>query len=273
MRSASPRRGPTTTSDGAACPTARGTPLFPCWRLPPEVTQRVRIGTLVATPNIRHPVTLARDALALDDLSEGRLDLGVGPGERRARCHSPRAGRVERDGTHGPLRGVRPDPAPDTRWRGRHPHHHHRSPLCSSRDAQHARAPCRSRSPSRWLQADGVASPWRRSTASSGSRPAPVARARARTRRFWRPVRAQTTLLESACAAQGRDPATIAKVLLWTPVETVITSVAQFDELAAPYEELGFDQLVLHHPQQTGPYSGSLRAYEEIAARRGGSGR
>ncbi len=38
-------------------------------------------------------------------------------------------------------------------------------------------------------------------------------------------VRAQTTLLESACAAQGRDPATIAKVLLWTPVETVITSV------------------------------------------------
>ena len=49
-----------------------------------------------------------------------------------------------------------------------------------------------------------------------------------------------------------------------------MTSVAQFDELAAPYEELGFDQLVLHHPQQTGPYRGSLAAYEEIAARYGG---
>jgi len=44
------------------------------------VTERVRLGTLVATPNFRHPVTLARDALALDDLSTGRLDLGLGPG-------------------------------------------------------------------------------------------------------------------------------------------------------------------------------------------------
>src|SRR5580698_5720835 len=43
-------------------------------------TQRIRLGTLVATPNFRHPVALARDALALDDLSEGRLDLGLGPG-------------------------------------------------------------------------------------------------------------------------------------------------------------------------------------------------
>jgi hypothetical protein len=72
-------------------------------------------------------------------------------------------------------------------------------------------------------------------------------------------------------AAHGRDPATLRKVLLWTPVETVLTSIAQFDELAAPYEELGFDQLVLHHPQQTGPYRGSLRVFEQIAARAGGS--
>ncbi len=40
------------------------------------VTARIRVGTLVATPNFRHPVTLARDALALDDISGGRLDLG-----------------------------------------------------------------------------------------------------------------------------------------------------------------------------------------------------
>jgi alkanesulfonate monooxygenase SsuD/methylene tetrahydromethanopterin reductase-like flavin-dependent oxidoreductase (luciferase family) len=84
-------------------------------------------------------------------------------------------------------------------------------------------------------------------------------------------VRAQTALLESACAEHSRDPATMRKVLLWTPVETAITSVAQFDEIAAPYEELGFDQLVLHHPQQTGPYRGSLAAYEEIAALHGAS--
>ena len=44
------------------------------------VTRRVRLGTLVASPNFRHPVTLARDVLALDDVSGGRFDLGVGPG-------------------------------------------------------------------------------------------------------------------------------------------------------------------------------------------------
>jgi alkanesulfonate monooxygenase SsuD/methylene tetrahydromethanopterin reductase-like flavin-dependent oxidoreductase (luciferase family) len=44
------------------------------------VTKRIRLGTLVATPNFRHPVVLARDVIALDDLSNGRFDLGVGPG-------------------------------------------------------------------------------------------------------------------------------------------------------------------------------------------------
>ena len=43
-------------------------------------TKRIRLGTLVATPNFRHPVVLARDAISLDDVSQGRLDLGVGPG-------------------------------------------------------------------------------------------------------------------------------------------------------------------------------------------------
>ena len=77
---ASPRLGPTTTSAGAACPTGRGTRPCRCWPPRPAVTRRIRLGTLVATPNFRHPVTLAREAIALDDVSGGRLDLGLGPG-------------------------------------------------------------------------------------------------------------------------------------------------------------------------------------------------
>ena len=57
------------------------------------------------------------------------------------------------------------------------------------------------------------------------------------------------------------------KVLLWTPTETVLDSVDQFEELAGPYADLGFDEFVLHHPDQTGPYVGTVRAFEEIAAR------
>ncbi|MCT2586700.1 LLM class flavin-dependent oxidoreductase [Actinophytocola gossypii] len=44
------------------------------------VTRRIRLGTLVASPNFRHPVPFARSLLALDDVSNGRMILGVGAG-------------------------------------------------------------------------------------------------------------------------------------------------------------------------------------------------
>ena len=43
-------------------------------------TQRIRLGTLVASPNFRHPVPFARELIALDDVSGGRFTLGVGSG-------------------------------------------------------------------------------------------------------------------------------------------------------------------------------------------------
>ncbi len=43
-------------------------------------TARVRFGALVAPLSVREPVTLARQAAALDDLSGGRFVLGVGTG-------------------------------------------------------------------------------------------------------------------------------------------------------------------------------------------------
>jgi len=44
------------------------------------VTRRIRLGTFVASPNFRHPVHFARELTALDDISQGRLLLGVGAG-------------------------------------------------------------------------------------------------------------------------------------------------------------------------------------------------
>src|SRR5262249_13835763 len=44
------------------------------------VTSRIRLGTHVASPNFRHPVTFAREVTALDDISGGRLLLGLGAG-------------------------------------------------------------------------------------------------------------------------------------------------------------------------------------------------
>lgn len=44
------------------------------------VTERITLGTFVASPNFRHPVTFMRDAITLDDISRGRLLLGLGAG-------------------------------------------------------------------------------------------------------------------------------------------------------------------------------------------------
>jgi hypothetical protein len=84
-------------------------------------------------------------------------------------------------------------------------------------------------------------------------------------------VRAQLNALAVACAAAGRDAASVGKVLLWMPAAPAIESAEQFEEVAAPYAELGFDQIVLHHPDQTGPFGGSVGAFEEIAARHAGA--
>jgi alkanesulfonate monooxygenase SsuD/methylene tetrahydromethanopterin reductase-like flavin-dependent oxidoreductase (luciferase family) len=43
-------------------------------------TSTIRLGTLVTSPNFRHPVPLAKDLLSLDDMSDGRLTVGVGAG-------------------------------------------------------------------------------------------------------------------------------------------------------------------------------------------------
>jgi probable F420-dependent oxidoreductase len=45
-----------------------------------DVSAKLRLGTLVLDNDFRHPVVLAREAAALDVLSEGRLELGLGAG-------------------------------------------------------------------------------------------------------------------------------------------------------------------------------------------------
>jgi alkanesulfonate monooxygenase SsuD/methylene tetrahydromethanopterin reductase-like flavin-dependent oxidoreductase (luciferase family) len=43
-------------------------------------TERIGLGTMVASPNLRHPLSLAKEAMTVDNLSQGRLILGLGAG-------------------------------------------------------------------------------------------------------------------------------------------------------------------------------------------------
>jgi F420-dependent oxidoreductase-like protein len=65
-------------------PTAgRDRPMFEAWTLLSGlalVTSRARIGILVSSNTFRHPALLAKQAVTVDHLSEGRLELGIGAG-------------------------------------------------------------------------------------------------------------------------------------------------------------------------------------------------
>lgn len=52
-------------------------------------TRKIRLGTCVLIPSHRHPVLLAREISALDNLSGGRFILGLGAGERKEAFGTP----------------------------------------------------------------------------------------------------------------------------------------------------------------------------------------
>src|SRR5262249_3947045 len=48
-----------------------------------EVTDRLRVGTLVINNDFRHPLLVAREAATIDLLTDGRLELGIGAGHMK----------------------------------------------------------------------------------------------------------------------------------------------------------------------------------------------
>jgi alkanesulfonate monooxygenase SsuD/methylene tetrahydromethanopterin reductase-like flavin-dependent oxidoreductase (luciferase family) len=230
------------------------------------VTTRIRLGTLVATPNFRHPVTLAREAIALDDLSHGRLDLGLGPGtdglDATALGRKPwtPAERLDRFGEF--LEVLRPivEGEPDARTSVRTSHYAAVEAPSTPGTMQRPLPLSIAAGGPRGL---GLAVAFGRHWVTIG----PTGRGPRSAETVLAAVNRQVAQLERACAAAGRSPSSVGRVVLWTPTEPVIASLDQFEELAGPFEELGFDQFVLHHPDQTGPYGGDVKAFEAIAGR------
>src|SRR5947209_7056846 len=65
--------------------------IWECWTVLSalaEATRRVEIGTLVACNSFRHPAILAKMATSLDEVSQGRLILGVGAGWNEPEYHA-----------------------------------------------------------------------------------------------------------------------------------------------------------------------------------------
>jgi alkanesulfonate monooxygenase SsuD/methylene tetrahydromethanopterin reductase-like flavin-dependent oxidoreductase (luciferase family) len=72
--------------------------------------------------------------------------------------------------------------------------------------------------------------------------------------------------LAEACLAEGRDPASIARLVLVGHRERPLDSVEAFRDAAGRYAEAGFTDLVLHWPRGDEPFAADVAVLERIAA-------
>ncbi|HZR84115.1 MAG TPA: LLM class flavin-dependent oxidoreductase [Candidatus Binatia bacterium] len=227
-------------------------------------TERIRLGPLVASITFRHPVPFAKELMTLDDLSGGRLTLGIGAGglghDAAALGGEPWSAR-ERSQRFaefvGLLDRVLREPATTARGRWYSAEQARSIPGCVQRPrlpfAVAAHGPRALRVAARFGDA------WVTTASPPGSPGATTEQCAAY-------VRDRARSLDEACAALGRDPRTIERmVLLGTGADRPLASVDAFVDCAGRYAEIGIDELVVPHPRATEPYAGDPSVLERIA--------
>ncbi|MBD5786070.1 LLM class flavin-dependent oxidoreductase [Cellulosimicrobium terreum] len=227
-------------------------------------TERVRLGTLVSSPNFREPVTFAKDVMTLDDLSGGRITVGLGSGTTGFDATvlggdpwQPRE-RAERLADFTVLLDRLLTEPSVTHHEGHYRAHEARTipgPVQSPRVpfAIAATGPRGLRLTARLGQA------WVTTGDDDLGDDATPAQSRAA-------VRAQVERLEAACVDAGRDPSTVERILLtgFTP-DPVLESVDAFVETAAAYAELGITEIVVHRPIPGTEFAADPSVFERIA--------
>ncbi len=227
------------------------------------VTDRIRLGPLVATPNFRHPVPFARELITLDEVSAGRLTLGLGAGgpgwdsTMLGQASWSARERADRFGEFVELtdRLLR---EPATSYRGRYfvADEARTYPGC----VQQPRVPfaIAATGPRGMRLAASYGEVWVTTGDRHRERPLPADDGA-------RVVRAQLDGVDAACAAVGRDPSSLRRLVLTGPVlDGGLASVDAFHETVGRYDEVGVTDLVVHWPRPDEPYAGDLDTFERV---------
>ena len=228
------------------------------------VTDTIGLGTLVATPNFRHPAVFAKDLATLDDISGGRVICGLGsgaPGFDASLLGQPELSPRERAERFEEFVGLL-----DT--------------LLTEGDLDRA---------SRWYTVHGAT--FHPRAEQSPRLPFAVAAAgprgmalTARFGQYWitsgppndfrsRPLgeivpvlRKQMSGLDAACEREGRDPADVRRLFVADASAGGITaSLAAYEDATSELEALGFTDLVVHWPRPDHPYQGDERVILDFA--------
>jgi alkanesulfonate monooxygenase SsuD/methylene tetrahydromethanopterin reductase-like flavin-dependent oxidoreductase (luciferase family) len=227
-------------------------------------TTRIRLGTLVASPNFRHPVVFAKELVALDQLSEGRLVAGVGAGAltgwdthmlgQPPLTPKERADRFAEFVELLALLLERGSASYDGQWYVADEARSLPGPV------QQPRLPLAiaASGPRGMRLAAEHGAGW--ITTGDFTQPAELALDDA-----VRLVGEQVQRLAEACSAQGRSPADLDRIVstggqLPAPVE----SAAALVDAAGRYRDAGFTDLVVHWPRPTPPYQGEDSRFAEI---------
>ncbi|MFC4853564.1 LLM class flavin-dependent oxidoreductase [Actinophytocola glycyrrhizae] len=205
-------------------------------------TSRVALGPLVNNPILRAPGLVAKQAMTVDQLSGGRLELGMGAGVFDMDHHAvgsapwPVRERVRRFAEYVAI--------VDGALRARGTPFTYEGEWYSVRDLPTAPGPVRKppivvggQAPTMLRTAVAHADVWN----SNGQFGAPVADIVARTRE-------QNDKLDELCLAAGRDPATLRRqFLLWDTTDPLVPG-ASFTELVERLTAAGTADFVLGWP-------------------------
>ncbi|MDL2082021.1 LLM class flavin-dependent oxidoreductase [Streptomyces sp. GXMU-J15] len=229
------------------------------------ITERIQLGTLVSSPNFRHPVPFAKEVVTLDDLSDGRFILGLGAGSGGADAQvmgndpwsaTERSARFQEfvELTDKLLRTETTDHA------GRY---YGAMEACIDPDGRtRARVPIAvaATGPRGMRTAARHADIW----VTNGHSPKPGVIA---PRASPDLVREQISRLSRICADENRDPCTLRKLVHLGQERSILESAAEFVKVATRYRDAGVTDLVVPFPDETSGDHRYLKVLEQIANR------
>lgn len=226
------------------------------------VTSRIRIGTLVTSPNFRHPVPTAHAIKTIDHVSGGRATIGIGSGGTHRTSDAGVLGgdawtpgeRASRFAEWTELLD-RLLTGPTTSFEG--DYYTARDVIAEPGCVQRPRVPfvVAGDGPRGMRVAARHGTGWVTGGGAEGVEP-------------YDAVRTRLAALRTACEAEGRELDDLIFMTGFTD-EPWLESPEAFADLAGRYAGLGITEIVLHWPRPESPWEADMKVFEAIAAEYG----